>query len=600
MHERRFAALGATSIVLASLYIFWPQLGFYFTDVDTFTLISTSKFSSWDEFISMLGSPMMNGQLSNALFYRPVSSITWAFDYMNWGTDPRGYHLTDLLLHTTTSLVFFSVLANVARWQTTGASQTRGQAEALLAALLFAIHPIAMETVPAIARRPDLLFGLFAQLTLLSVYFYLRNPKLSSLGCAALCCVLGIASKDSAVAIPAVAVVFVFCFSTASSLRVRVMDCLRVGGPILIATALYIAVRIWVLGGIGGYAGDLVLPLASVFKTSVATLLCAVAAPGNLDVCTPDSHPLFGAMLVALVAALAVQMFPFRNDAATRRFAFGALSLLVFLALFVAVRTPALTRTIYALIPFICILVAWGVVDGAQLIPGLGHRLGADEPPGAVASASRFVSGALSIAVAASIVFGGLTRVYLDEWRALGDKMQATLTLVAPHMDALRRESVVYLLNFPHKISDPAPVLRDHPLFQDHSVQGWADLTLPEKKLDIVGLSYVHFVMRQPEEVRFEVSFDSVASRIDISLGEGGKVVPYPAAPPYGKRHPLRVISRERKGEANHLAIELTPDAMSSDNVAFLVYLGDRVELRGRESWTLSYNPAGQSERSER
>ena len=604
MSERQFAALGATSIVLAAFFVYWPQLGFYFTDVDTFALISTSRFETLDEFLSMLGSPMMNGQLSNALFYRPFSSITWAFDHMIWGVEPFGYHLTDLLLHSATSLAFFWLMLGLAGWpgSATGSEgeTRRGRAEALVAGLLFAVHPVAMETVPAIARRPDLLFGLFAQLTLLNVFSFLRKPHPTSLAFASLFCVLGIASKDSAVAIPAIAVVFAFCFSTGATLRARVGDCVRVGAPLLLATVLFIAIRIWVLGGIGGYGGLNELPFVSAFKTSVTTLLCAGAVPGSLDRCTPEALPVIGVGFVLLSAACAARFLPARTALAARRFAFAVVALSVFLALYIVVRTPALTRTIYALLPFICILVAWGTVDGALLLrQALGRRGDPDasEAPGtagsrALALAARATSGAILSLVAASIVYGGFSRVYLEEWREIGATMQTTLEYVVPHIEALEQGSVVYLLNFPHKISNPRPVLRDHPLFQDHSVQGWADLLYPEKKLDVVGLSYVNFHMREPAEVRFEVGFDAGLSRLEISLGKGGEVVPYPTDRPYGKRHPLREISHQRDDHGSRLAIELTSDAVISDQTAFLIYLGERVAMRRRDSWSVSYDPA--------
>ena len=148
MNERRFTVLGAMSIVLAAFFVFWPQLGFYFTDVDTFTLISTSRFETFDEFVSMLGSPMMDGQLSNALFYRPFASITWAVDHMIWGNDPFGYQLTGLLIHTATSLALFSLMLGVAGWQAKANREPEGRAtqarvEALLASLLFASESIA-------------------------------------------------------------------------------------------------------------------------------------------------------------------------------------------------------------------------------------------------------------------------------------------------------------------------------------------------------------------------------------------------------------------------------------------------------------------------
>jgi hypothetical protein len=612
MSERRLVGLGAASIVLATIYVYWPQLGFYFTDVDTFALIATSKFETFDEFTSVLSSPMMDGQLTNALFYRPFSSMTWASDHMIWGANPLGYHLTDLLIHTGTSLVLFSLMLGIARWhepslQRAGGRITQGRAEALVASLLFAIHPVAMETVPAIARRPDLLFGLFQLLTLLSVYRCLLEPRWWNLVAAALFCVLGVASKDSAVVIPGIAVIFVLCFSAGETRRARILDCVRVFGPLLLATGLFAAIRMWVLGGIGGYARMLPIPLESVFKTSVGTFLCVAAIPGNLDLCTSRTLPWLALGLFVVVAASVVRLLPVRREAPARRVAFGVLAVGVFFSLYIAVRTPALTRTVYALIPFVCIFLAWGIVDGAVLLARFWRRRqdsgsGGDEGTpgfGVAVSAMRFASGAIFALVAASVVYGGWARVYVEEWGNLGVVTERTLASAAPHVEELVEGSVVYLINFPHKINNPRPPLRDHPIFQDHSVQGWADLVYPEKKLDVIGLSYITVHMREPEEVLYRVSFDRDLARVDIALGTGGSAVPFPTNRPYGKRHPLREISRYENESGSRLVIELHRGALAVEDIAFLVYLGDRVVMRRMDSWSVSHEPVGSTRASD-
>jgi hypothetical protein len=143
--------------------------------------------------------------------------------------------------------------------------------------------------------------------------------------------------------------------------------------------------------------------------------------------------------------------------------------------------------------------------------------------------------------------------------------------------------------SFPRKINNPRPNLRDHPIFQDHSVQGWADLVYPEKKLDVVGLSYIIVNMREPEEVSHRVSFDRDLGRVDIALGAGGSALAYPTNTPYGKRPPLREISRYEDESGSGLVIELSRGALVAEDIAFLVYLGDHVVMRRTDSWAVTH-----------
>ena len=105
--------------------------------------------------------------------YIPLTWMTLGLDYLLWGMNPVGYHLTSLLLHVTNAVVFFFVV----RWLLTRALPSpseRGYALAVsagVAALVFAIHPLRVESVAWVTERRDVLSGLFYLVTIL---VYLR------------------------------------------------------------------------------------------------------------------------------------------------------------------------------------------------------------------------------------------------------------------------------------------------------------------------------------------------------------------------------------------------------------------------------------------
>ena len=82
-----------------------------------------------------------------------------------WGTDARGYHLTNVALHAANAaLVYVLARAMFARAGMTRARQTG----AALAALLFALHPLRVESVAWVTERRDVLSTFFLLLTVLA------------------------------------------------------------------------------------------------------------------------------------------------------------------------------------------------------------------------------------------------------------------------------------------------------------------------------------------------------------------------------------------------------------------------------------------------
>ena len=73
-----------------------------------------AKYVNWDDPVNFLNNPRYRGLGVSQLkwmfttfhmgHYIPVTWITFGLDYLLWGMDPAGYHLTSLLLHAATAL----------------------------------------------------------------------------------------------------------------------------------------------------------------------------------------------------------------------------------------------------------------------------------------------------------------------------------------------------------------------------------------------------------------------------------------------------------------------------------------------------------------
>ncbi|MBI5239222.1 MAG: tetratricopeptide repeat protein [Elusimicrobia bacterium] len=108
--------------------------------------------------------------------YQPLYWLSLGLDYVLWGLDPFGYHLSNLLLHAANAVVFWaaasSLLGRVRPSPRPGDSRWPLQAAAAFSALFFALHPLRVESVAWVTERRDVLAGLFY---LLSIRAYLRG-----------------------------------------------------------------------------------------------------------------------------------------------------------------------------------------------------------------------------------------------------------------------------------------------------------------------------------------------------------------------------------------------------------------------------------------
>ncbi len=99
--------------------------------------------------------------------FRPLVTLTYFSDWALFGTDPRGYHLTNLILHLLAGLAVYALGRKLC--STPGAG--------FLAALIFLVHPAQAEAVNGISFREDLLCALFFFLSLLTFVSSERKYK---------------------------------------------------------------------------------------------------------------------------------------------------------------------------------------------------------------------------------------------------------------------------------------------------------------------------------------------------------------------------------------------------------------------------------------
>ena len=122
----------------------------------------------WDDNTLVAGNPLIRSATGLHDFwfttrptdYWPVTMSVFWLEWRLWGMDTLGYHAVNLGLHITEALLLWAVLRRI------------GIRAAFLAALLFAVHPVNVETVAWISELKNLMGMLFL---LLSTRWFLKS-----------------------------------------------------------------------------------------------------------------------------------------------------------------------------------------------------------------------------------------------------------------------------------------------------------------------------------------------------------------------------------------------------------------------------------------
>jgi tetratricopeptide (TPR) repeat protein len=128
----------------------------------------------------------------------PLTWLSFMLDAELFGTGPVGPHLTNVLLHAANAVLLFLLLRRLtgAHWRSA------------FVAVVFAVHPLRVESVAWLVERKDVLSGLFFMLALLAYARYTKRVRESysrnmlSYGLALLLFSFGLMSKPTVVTLP--------------------------------------------------------------------------------------------------------------------------------------------------------------------------------------------------------------------------------------------------------------------------------------------------------------------------------------------------------------------------------------------------------------
>jgi Flp pilus assembly protein TadD len=129
---------------------------------------------------------------THARNWHPVTTVSHMLDCQLYGLNASGHHFTNVILHTISVLLLFLMLKRM----------TGGLWQSAFVAVLFAIHPLHVESVAWIAERKDVLSAVFFMLTLAAYTRYARASSVPRYLLVALLFTFGLMSKPMLVTVP--------------------------------------------------------------------------------------------------------------------------------------------------------------------------------------------------------------------------------------------------------------------------------------------------------------------------------------------------------------------------------------------------------------
>lgn len=186
-------------IVLAAVLVYGQTVTFQFTNLDdqkiildNFTTLSNlsnvSVAFTTDAFVTLHGHA----------FYRPMQTLSFMFDAAMGGRDAGIYHAVNVLLHAATCCLLFALLLRL----------NYAFPLSLFFGLLYAVHPLFTHAVAWVPSRGDLLIACFGLASFLTGVRFLKDGNRGMLLLHLLVFAIAVYSKETALVIPIVFVVY--------------------------------------------------------------------------------------------------------------------------------------------------------------------------------------------------------------------------------------------------------------------------------------------------------------------------------------------------------------------------------------------------------
>jgi protein O-mannosyl-transferase len=167
-----------------------------------------NEFTNWDDGVYVVENELVKGFTKENFNYwltafhhgnyHPITMWSYMLDFHignnNGELNPTTYHITNLIFHLLNTFLVFVVVGKIAANKMVGA----------IASIIFAVHPMHVESVAWVSERKDVLYTFFYLISLNIYLDYVKNPNMRSYILLFVFFVLSLLSKSAAVVLPIV------------------------------------------------------------------------------------------------------------------------------------------------------------------------------------------------------------------------------------------------------------------------------------------------------------------------------------------------------------------------------------------------------------
>ena len=486
------------SVGIVSVYLYHPILGYFFTGTDTITLIETSRIFSFHDFTRLFTEPLMAGSqfVNIANFFRPFASFSYSIDYAIWHLNPFGFQLTNLLLNASVTCLVVLVMYCLSNGNLLFS---------WLSGLIFAMHPILVDSVPATDRRHDIIAAVFL---LLSLLFFLKSRVSGTnrkwlISSSLLCYVLALGGKEVAIILPMMILLQVYIFSKSKDWTGRFFSSVRQSFPYFLVTAACLIWRTFVLRGLGGYLRtaplsweDIQAYVSNIFQDYFLDLIYPADPLRVLDTSLGNFwvFPIlvaFGFYLILFLWGPMSEKDHIHEQNTASLTSFLGSWLMLPLILFIATLTFAHRSMYIPAIPFSALL-AYPLAESLKRLLNMLSKI-RHESSVELKVFFQYKSEVIVVVLGLSmfcflLLYSPLIRPY-DQWEASGRIGRLVLTKLASGTRQLNQDCRVNLYNLPNCLRSyekKEPKAKDVTYLSDYSIKSWLNLCGFRKKLDVI------------------------------------------------------------------------------------------------------------------
>jgi len=244
--------------------VYVPALGFQFVYDDKPQILENPAIHAWrylpNYFTAHAWAELYPHVSGN--YYRPLFLLWFRANHAIFGIKPEGWHLTSILCHVAATYLVFVLIRQL--------TVSRGMATA--ASVLFALHPIHIESVAWVSGVTDPLMAIFLIGGFLAYLRFREGARWRWMGLALILFTLGLLAKETAVVLGPLVFVYAWLYTESRPWTARFSLALKHSLGFFAVTLLYLPLRAKILSGLSHSVTPITLKTLGLTEPSVVWL----------------------------------------------------------------------------------------------------------------------------------------------------------------------------------------------------------------------------------------------------------------------------------------------------------------------------------------